>query len=216
MKNFYLTLLFILTSLIAVPAQKGVDTQTHKITEKTGTNDQTANNGMWSTTWGKDKTKVREKLANPYKLASRRDVLVETIINLLKEKKLVLDESASRPGEGIIITQPYIFTKGIVTAKNELNRYAILPSTFSNWRGGRFSLRIDVESVDGIQNNVSVTAKVEGKAENGLSSDWTSVPSSGQAEDEFLAMLVENVTGKPVDEPKPEEKPKEEKPKKDN
>ena len=77
-------------------------------------------------------------------------------------------------------------------------------------------MRIDVESVDGIQNNVSVTAKVEGKAENGLSSEWTTIPSSGQAEDEFLAMLVENVTGKPVDEPQTEEKPKEEKPKKDN
>jgi hypothetical protein len=217
MKKSILIFLIILTSLVTVSAQKGVDTQTQKITEKTGTNDKTVNNGVWSTSWGKDKTKVREKLANPYKLASRRDILVETILNLLKEKKLVLDESASKLSEGIIITQPYTFTKGIVTARNELNRYAILPGTFSNWRGGRYSLRIDVESVDGIQNNVSVTAKIEGKAENGLSSEWTTVTSSGQVEDEFLAMLVENVTGKPVDEPQPEDKPKtEEKPKKDN
>jgi hypothetical protein len=202
---------FILTLSSAIFAQggKGVDTQTQKITEKTGTNDNTNVSRSWN--WGKDKTKVRERLANPYRLASRRDMLVETIINLLKEMKLVLDESASRPTEGIVITQPYIFAKGSVVAKNELNRYAILPSSATNWRGGRFTLRIDVESVDGIQNNVSVTAKVEGKAENGLTSEWTSVPSSGQAEDEFLAMLVEFVTGKPVDEPKPEEKPKDNK-----
>lgn len=191
---------------MAVFAQKGVDTQTQKITEKTGTNEST--NVSRTFNWGKDKTKVRERLANPYRLNSRRDVLIESIINVLKEKKLILDESVSRLSEGVIVTQPYIFARGSVIAKNELNRYAILPSSATNWRGGRYSLRIDVESVDGIQNNVSVTAKVEGKAENGLSSEWSTVPTSGAAEDEFLAMLVEAVTGKAVDEPQVQEKPK--------
>jgi len=36
---------------------------------------------------------------------------------------------------------------------------------------------------------------VEGRAGNGLGSEWRSVPSSGRAEDEFLAKLVEIVTG---------------------
>jgi hypothetical protein len=180
-------------------AQKGVDTQTQKITEKTGNNETT--NVSRSINWGKDKTKIREKLANPYKLASRRDVLIQNILMVLEEKKLIVDEAASKPNEGIIITQPVIFAKGSVITKNELNRYAILPSSEAVWRSGRYSLRIDVESIDGIQNNVTVMAKVEGKSESGFISEWNSLPTSGAAEEEFLIKLVEMVTGKLVDEP---------------
>lgn len=200
MKNLLFVLLSLFIFSSAVFAQKGVDTQTEKITEKTGTNEST--NVSRSFNWGKDKTKVRSNLANPYKLASRRDILIETILNVLQEKKLIVDETASKPKEGIIITQPFIFAKGAVITKNELNRYAIVPSTETIWRSGRYSLRIDVESLDGIQNNVSVTAKVDGKSENGLFSEWTTLQTSGTAEEEFLVKLVEAVTGKVIDEPK--------------
>ncbi|MEK7724968.1 MAG: hypothetical protein AAB336_11495 [Acidobacteriota bacterium] len=189
----------LILSTFSAFAQKGVDTQTQKITEKTGNNETT--NVSRSINWGKDKTKVREKLANPYKLASRRDVLIQNILIALEEKKLIVDEAASKPNEGIIITQPFIFAKGSVITKNELNRYAILPSSEAVWRSGRYSLRIDVESIDGIQNNVTVMAKVEGKSESGFISEWNSLPTSGAAEEEFLIKLVEMVTGKPVDEP---------------
>jgi hypothetical protein len=47
----------------------------------------------------------------------------------------------------------------------------------------------------GSQNNVSVIAKVEGRAGNGLMSEWLTVKSSGAAEDEFISKLVERVTG---------------------
>ena len=200
MKNLLFVLLSLFIFSSAVFAQKGVDTQTEKITEKTGTNEST--NVSRSFNWNKDKTKVRLNLANPYKLASRRDILIETILNVLQEKKLIVDETASKPKEGIIITQPFIFAKGAVITKNELNRYAIVPSTETIWRSGRYSLRIDVESLDGIQNNVSVTAKVDGKSENGLFSEWTTLQTSGTAEEEFLVKLVEAVTGKVIDEPK--------------
>jgi hypothetical protein len=62
--------------------------------------------------WGKGKTQVRDRLPNPYKLNSRRDVLVETIMQVLKERKMVVDEASSRLSDGIIITQPYVFSKG--------------------------------------------------------------------------------------------------------
>lgn len=195
---FTITASLLLTS--AVFAQKGVDKQTEKITESTGTNDNTNVSRSWN--WGKDKTKVRERLANPYKLASRRDMLVENVMNVLKEMRMVVDETASRPADGVIITQPYVFAKGAVISKNELNRYAILPNSKSVWRSGRFSLRIDIESLDGIQNNVSVTAKVDGKSETGIVSEWTSLQTSGAAEEEFLIKLVEMVTGKMIDDPK--------------
>jgi hypothetical protein len=199
MKKTALFFFVLMTLSIAVFAQKGVDTQTQKITEKTGIDKST--NVSNSINWGRDKTKVRERLANPYKMASRRDVLVQTIVGVLQEQKLIVDEASSKLNEGIIVTQPFIFAKGAVITKNELNRYAILPASETVWRSGRYSLRIDVESLDGVQNNVSVLAKVEGKSENSFVSEWTTLPTSGAAEEEFLVKLVEMVTGKPVDEP---------------
>jgi hypothetical protein len=46
-----------------------------------------------------------------------------------------------------------------------------------------------------------VTAKVEGRSENGLQSEWTTLSSTGAAEDEFLVKLVELVTGTLIDAP---------------
>lgn len=186
-------------------AQKGVDTQTKKIKqEATKTTQSSGDTSATSSTgrvldFGKGKTPTRTLLANPYKLTGRRDVLISTIVEQLKDQKLIIDEASSKLNEGIIITQPFVFAKGSVISQNELNRYAVLPSDQTGgWRSGRYSLRIDVESIDGIQNNVSVTAKVDGKGEMGLMSEWTTLPSSGIAEDEFLSKLVENVTGAPV------------------
>lgn len=206
MKKISFIIITILVFSIALFAQKGVDSQTQKITETTGNNGNT--NVSRSINWGKDKTKVRDRLSNPYKLNSRRDILVQNIVNLLKDRKLVVDEGTSKLSEGIVITQPYIFARGSVIAKNELNRFAILPASDANWRGGRYSLRIEIESIDGIQNNIFVSAIVEGKLENGIGSEWTKLQTSGLAEDEFLAALIEVVTGKSVDEPQEDKKPK--------
>ena len=61
--------------------------------------------------------------------------------------------------------------------------------------------------IDGVQNNVAVNAKVEGRANNGITSEWTAVQSSGLAEDEFLSKLIEAVTGKSPDEPVTDDQP---------
>lgn len=150
--------------------------------------------------WGR-KTKIRDRLANPYKLNSRRDMLIENVIEVLKSNKLIVDDSASRLKDGIIVSQPFIFAKGSIITRNELNRYAVLPRSDESWTRGRYTLTIEIQSIDGIQNNVSVTAKVEGRSENGLVSEWTTLQSSGAAEDEYLAKLVEMVTGTTVDAP---------------
>jgi len=176
-------------------AQKGVDPQTKTIKEE-GNRVTTRTKDVYRTfDWGKGKTKVRERLPNPYKLNSRRDVLVNSVVDALREMKIVVDEASSRPKDGIIITQPFVFAKGSVITQNELNRYGILESSYSTWTRAQFTLTIEVQSIDGIQNNVSVNAKVEGRAGNGLTSEWVTVKSSGAAEDEFLAKLVELVTG---------------------
>lgn len=198
-------LVFSLTVIcsLSAAAQKGIDTQTQKIKQEGNTTTSRPSDAtMRSFDWGKGKTKVREMLPNPYKMNSRRDVLVETIVGVLRDNKIIVDESASRLKDGIIITQPYVFAKGAVISQNELNRYAIFQNSYqSGWTGGKYTLTIEVQSIDGIQNNVSVNAKVEGRSGNGLMSEWTTLQSSGQAEDEFLAKLVEMVTGKAVDDP---------------
>ena len=208
MRNFPSTILvFFLFSVFSTAAfaQKGVDPQTKKIRDESNKTNTGNNNNNNPTArafdWGKGKTKVREMLPNPYKLNSRRNVLIENIVLSLKEKKILVDESASRPNEGIIITQPFVFAKGAVISQNELNRYAIIQSSDTVWSRGQYTLTIEVQSIDGIQNNVSVTAKVEGRSGNGLMTEWTTLQSSGIAEDEFLSKLIETVTGNSPDAP---------------
>lgn len=182
-------------------AQKGVDTQTKKIKSDTNKSTSRENDASRSFDWGKGKTKVRDRLDNPYRFTARRDTLVENVLQALRERNIVLDEAASRVKDGIIVTQPYIFAKGAVTARGELSRYGVISDTDSAWTRGQYTLTIEIQPVDGIRNNVFVTAKVEGRSGNGLTTEWTTVQSSGLAEDEFLAKLVELVTGTSPDPP---------------
>lgn len=205
MKKFFYSISLTFVFTLSIFAQeKGVDNQTQKIKQdSTKTTQTTTNNGggrSWD--WGEDKTKTRAMLANPYKLNARRDQLIESITDILESMKILVDDSASRPKDGIIVSQPYVFAKGAVITRNELNRYAVLPTSDNSWTRGRFTLIVEVQSIDGIQNNVSVTAKVEGRSENGFESEWTTLQSSGVAEDNFMVKLVESVTGTMIDVPK--------------
>ena len=202
--------IFVLSALFAVNsyAQKGVDTQTKKIKSDTNKTTSRENDASRSFDWGKGKTKVRDRLDNPYRFTARRDALVESVLQALREQNIVLDEAASRVKDGVLITQPYVFAKGPVTSSSELSRYALISTSDSAWTRGQYTLTIEVQPVDGVRNNVSVTAKVEGRAGNGLTSEWTTVQSSGLAEDEFLAKLVELITGNSPDaQPDAGEKP---------
>lgn len=186
-------------------AQKGIDTQTQKIKEegsKTTTGTQGSNDPLGrSIDWGKGKTKERAMLANPYKMNSRRDVLIQNALDVLKDQKFIINEAATRKSDGFLVTEPFIFAKGAVITRSELSRYANLPDSDASWSRGRYTLTVEIQSIDGIQNNVSVTAKVEGRAENGLQSEWTTLNSTGAAEDAFLVKLVELVTGATIDKP---------------
>jgi len=194
MKN--LTIFAVLLLLVsALSAQKGVDTQTQTIKDETNKVTSRPTDATRTFDWGKGKTRVRERLSNPYKLNSRRDILLGQIVDALREQRIVVDDAASRPSEGIIVTQPYVFAKGAVVTQSGLGRYGVLEYSDAAWTRAQYTLTIEIRSIDGIQSNVAVTAKVEGRAGNGLGSEWRSVPSSGRAEDEFLAKLVEIVTG---------------------
>lgn len=176
-------------------AQKGIDTQTERIKQDANRTTTRSSDASRSFDWGEGKTKVRERLPNPYRLNARRDVLIEAIINVLEERKMLVDEASSRIRDGIVVTQPYIFAKGPVTAQSELGRYGVIEFADSAWSRARYTLTIEVQPINGIQHNVVVNARVEGRSGNGVTTEWTNVQSSGLAEDEFLALLTAAVTG---------------------
>jgi hypothetical protein len=186
---------------LAVSAQKGIDTQTEKIKAE-GNKELTRQNDVTkSYSWGKGKTKTRDRLPDPYQFAGRRDAIVMAINDVLRDQKIVVDEASSRAADGIIVTQPVVFAKGNVPAQNGLSRYGTIDFDDTAWSRAQYTLTIEVQSVDGAHNNVSVNAKVEGRAGAGLTFEWRTVPSSGLAEDEFLAKLVEAITGASPDAP---------------
>lgn len=209
MKNLFLALLLVLFGSLAAAAQsdqKGVDTQTQKIkADSTKTTQHSREtDATRSFNWGKGKTKVRDPLPNPYTVVARRDALVDVISQVLQEQHILVDEAASRVKEGFIITQPFVFAKGPVTTKGELTRYGQVEYADTAWSRAQYTLTIEVQPIDATRNNVSVIAKVEGLSGTGFLSEWRTVPSSGLAEDEFLAKLVEMLTGKsPDDQPQP-------------
>lgn len=194
-------------SAASASAQKGVDSQTQTIKDDANKTTSRTTDASRSFDWGKGKTRVRERLPNPYQMNSRRDVLLETIKEVLAENKLVMDEASSRLSEGIIVTQPFVFGRGPVIASSELKRYGIIEFADTAWSRGQYSLTIEVQSIDGIKNNVSVNAKIEGRSGRGLTTEWVTVPSSGVAEEEFLVKLVERVTGVVMDPSQKVEQP---------
>src|SRR6476619_1470936 len=80
---------------LPVLAQKGVDTQTEKIKAEGNKVTTRPNDVGRPFDWGKGKTKVRDRLPNPYKLSGRRDVIMDMIAQVLREKKIVVDEASS-------------------------------------------------------------------------------------------------------------------------
>ncbi|MFV0388825.1 MAG: hypothetical protein ACK5NT_08710 [Pyrinomonadaceae bacterium] len=197
MKKLFLIVITTLLGSMFIFGQKGIDKQTTKIKDQS-VNKKNDDSGK-TFSWGKDKTKIRARMENPLILNSRYDILTETVLDLIKERKMVIDEASSRFDDGLIVTLPFTFAKGAILTKNELNRYAVVPDSRDVWTRGQYTYTIELRSIDGIKNNVSINAKVEGRAGDGLFSEWSTLPSSGEAEDEFLVELAKRV-GISVDE----------------
>jgi len=56
-------------------------------------------------------------------------------------------------------------------------------------------LTVEIQPIDGTTANVSVNAKVEGRTDGATGAEWTTLRSTGLAEDQFLEGLVTAVTG---------------------
>ena len=183
-------------------AAKGVDKQNERVRDS-GTDRTPANNGNKTDVgtgrgidFGRGRTPEVPPVPNPYRLTGRRDAIITAVQDLMRDQKLVVDENASRISEGIIVTQPFTFTKGAVIAEADLGRYAEVPNANTRgWTRGRYTLTVEIQPIDGTAANVSVNAKVEGRSDGITGAEWTTLRSTGLAEEQFLVGLVAAVTG---------------------
>ena len=193
-----------LTAGVAYGQEKGVDQNNERVRDS-GNNRQPAVNGGKLDTgtgrgidFGKGRTEVPPPIDNPYRFAVPNDVLSNSLVELMRERKLILDETVSKPEQGLFISQPYTFTRGSVVTASELNRVAVVPATeVRNWTRGRYTVIAEVQPVDGTYTNVSVNVRIEGRSDGVIGAEWLSLKSSGTAEQEFLLALIEKVTGGP-------------------
>src|SRR5713226_6871494 len=182
---------------------KGVDTQSKRISDGSS-NKAPANNGAKQDTgtsgsginFGGGKTAAKPVIPNPYRLTARRDSILSAVAEVMRDRKLIVDDAASKPGLGIIVSQPYTFIKGAVVTQSELNRFANVENADARgWTRARYTIIVEVQPIDGVNSNISVNAKVEGRTDGPTGAEWLTLQSTGTAEQEFLAALIENVTG---------------------
>jgi hypothetical protein len=193
-----------LISASALAQEKGVDNQNQGIRD-TGNSRAPATNGSKQDVgagrgfdFGKGRTPTPPPIPNPYRFAIRRDAILQAIENLMRDHKLVIDSSASKADEGILISQPYTFTKGAVVALSEIGHYAqVSEATSRGWTRGRYTLIAEVQPIDGNNTNVSINVKIEGRTDGASGPEWVTLKSTGVAEEEFLSALIENITGAP-------------------
>jgi hypothetical protein len=194
--------LMFLSSSALGQAAKGVDKQNERVRDG-GTSRTPANNGTKTDVgagrgmdFGRGRSAETPLLPNPYRITARRDVLITAIQDLMRDQKMVVDEVASKFADGIIVSLPYTFIKGAVVSQAELSRYGdVEVSSSRGWTRGRYTITVEVHPIDGTSANVSVNAKIEGRTDGATGAEWTTLRSSGLAEDEFLSKLVTAITG---------------------
>jgi hypothetical protein len=201
-KLLAITLMIFSTVAAALAQGKGVDKSGERVRDSGSSRAPAINGGKTDVgsgrgiDFGKGRTPEVPPIPNPYRLPARRDVIMKAVADVMRDRKLVLDETASKPDEGIIVSQPYTFIKGAVVSQAELSRYADAPSSDTRgWTRGRYTLTVEVQPIDGASANVSVNARVEGRTDGATGAEWVTLPSTGLAEEEFLAALIAAVTG---------------------
>ena len=197
-------LILALACTVCAAQEKGVDQQNDRIRDSSNNRQPAVNGGKVDNgvgrgmDFGKGRTQVPPPIPNPYRFQVPNDVLAKAAQELMRERKLILDETVSKLDTGLLVSQPYTFTRGSVITTSELNRLADVPRTEQgNWTRGRYTIVIEIQPIDSANTNVSVNARVEGRSDNVLGAEWLSLKSNGTAEQEFLLALIEKVTGGP-------------------
>src|SRR3984893_9740661 len=100
--GLFALLLVIVAAPSAFAQGKGVDAQNQRITDN-GSNRAPANNGAKQDVgtngsginFGKEKTTPTIVLPNPYRMTARRDVIIKAIAEVMRDRKLILDDVSS-------------------------------------------------------------------------------------------------------------------------
>src|SRR5438477_2879421 len=100
---------------------KGVDSQNQRITD-TGNSRAAGNNGTKQDTgttgsginFGKDKTRSTTALPNPYRVTGRRDVLLRAVADVMRDRKLIVDDGAAKTRERSNYRQAYTLVEWAV------------------------------------------------------------------------------------------------------
>ena len=203
MKQLSCALLLVLVSTVTIFSQgKGVDKQSERVRDGGSSRTAASNGGKQDTgagrgfDFGSGKSRSVGLLPNPYRLAGRRDVILKAVQDVMRDRKLIVDDAASKPAEGIVVSQPYRFIKGAVVTQSELGHYAdVQVSSTRGWTQGRYTITVEVQPIDGVNSNIVVNAKIEGRSDGATGAEWVTLPSLGVAEDKFLLALIEAVTG---------------------
>src|SRR5262245_2352862 len=123
--TFGLLLLMALCTPVFAQAAKGVDKQNERVRDS-GTDRTPASNGSKTDVgagrgfdFGRGRTPETPMLPNPSRVTARRDALITAVQELMRDRKLVLDEDASKLSDGILVSQPYTFIKGAVVSQAE-------------------------------------------------------------------------------------------------
>jgi len=195
-----LIFIVLLAVVTAYGQGKGVDKTAEKVRDSgaNGSNSVKTNTGAGpGIDWG-GRTPEVPPIPNPYRFVARRDAILAAVAEVMSDRKLIVDEVASKPADGIVVSQPYTFIKGAVVTQGELGRYADITKSISRgWTRGRYTLTVEVQPIDGTNANVSVNAKIEGRSDGATGAEWTTLPTRGLAEEEFLAALITKITGSP-------------------
>ena len=205
----------ILLASAGVRAQdKGVDHQNERIRDNSTNRAPASNGGKVDVgtgrgmDFGKGRTPTLPPIANPYRFSAPNDVVQKAVLELMHERRLILDDATSKTAEGILISQPYTFIKGAVITPGVLSQAAEVPASDSRgWTRGRYTLLVEVLPTDASNTHVSVNAKIEGRSEGVTGGNWVTLRSTGSVEQEFLIRLIQKITGgppagyEPLDEP---------------
>ena len=204
MKPLIAILTLVLSCTLCAAQEKGVDQQNDRIRDSSNNRQPAINGGKVDTgvgrgmDFGKGRTQTPPPIPNPYRFQVPNDVLSRAVQELMRERKLILDDTVSKPDTGLLVSQPYTFTRGSVVTTSELNRLAEVPrADQGNWTRGRYTIVVEIQPIDSTATNVSVNARVEGRSDNVLGAEWLTLRSTGTAEQEFLLALIEKVTGGP-------------------
>jgi hypothetical protein len=204
MKSLFAFLILAVACTVCAAQEKGVDQQNDRIRDSSNNRQPAINGGKVDTgvgrgmDFGKGRTQTLPPIPNPYRFQVANDVLSKAVQELMRERKLILDDTVSKLDTGLLVSQPYTFTRGSVVTTSELNRLAEVPrADQGNWTRGRYTIVVEIQPIDSSASNVSVNARVEGRSDNVLGAEWLSLRSTGTAEQEFLLALIEKVTGAP-------------------